>query len=165
MEGKIIDAGTFAQVRSHRVEQPEAPETFGAYAKKSEKSAGVIGLMDMMVKELESDMKDGEYEEKTSQKDYAELMEESQASRAQASKSITDKTVTKAQMEGKLDAAKTTKTQSDEELALVQKMIGDLHVSCDFLLQNYDLRAEARTNETESLKTAKAILSGANFGF
>merc|ERR1719213_771991 len=170
MEEKIIEAGTFVQVRSHDEDEsgvapPPPPETFGAYEKKGEKSAGVIGLMDMMVKELESDMKDGEYEEKTSQTDYAKLMEESQASRTQASKSIVDKTVTKADMEGKLDAAKTTKTQSDEELALVQKMIGDLHVSCDFLLQNYDLRAEARTNEIESLKTAKAILSGANFGF
>jgi len=41
--------------------------------------------------------------------------------------------------------------------------LGDLHVQCDFLLQNYDLRQEARTNEVESLKNAKAILSGANF--
>merc|ERR1719217_427095 len=121
MEEKIMQAGSFAEVRSHRsrsdedlesdVAPPQAPETFGAYEKKSGKSAGVMGLMDMMVQELEGDMKDGEYEEKTSQKDYAELMEESQANRAQASKSITDKTVTKAEIEGKLDAAKTTKTQ------------------------------------------------------
>merc|ERR1719387_2264345 len=56
MEEKIIDAGSFAQVRSHSddefgVAPPPPPETFGAYEKKGEKSAGVIGLMDMMVKE------------------------------------------------------------------------------------------------------------------
>merc|ERR1719428_842162 len=70
MEEKIMQAGSFAQVRSHSddefgVAPPPPPETFGAYEKKGEKSAGVIGLMDMMVKELESDMKDAEYEEKT----------------------------------------------------------------------------------------------------
>merc|ERR1719321_1191919 len=59
MEEKIIDAGTFVQIKSHDEEDsdvapPQAPETFGAY-KKSEKSAGVLGLMDMMVREIETD--------------------------------------------------------------------------------------------------------------
>merc|ERR1719238_1937487 len=94
MEEKIIDAGSFAQVRSHSdddlsVAPPPPPETFGAYEKSGEKSAGVMGLMDMMVKELETDMKDGEYEEKTSQADYSKLMENSQATRAADTKAIT----------------------------------------------------------------------------
>merc|ERR1719248_223049 len=105
MEGKIIDAGTFAQVRSHSfalLSQPEAPETFGAYEKKGEKSAGVIGLMDMMVKELEGDIKDGEYEEKTAQSDYQKLMSDSQATRAAKTKGITSGEVSKAEIETKL---------------------------------------------------------------
>jgi len=164
MEQKIIDAGTFVQIRSHFT-QPEAPETFGAYEKKSEKSGGVLALMDQMVKELESDVKDAEYEEKTSQKDYSELMTDSSASRAAALKSITAQTASKAETEAKLVNAKETKTQTETDLSLAQTTIADLHVSCDFLIQNYDLRKEARTNEQESLKNAKAILSGANFGF
>merc|ERR1719160_1213763 len=100
MEEKIIIAGTFAQIHAHREDgdaaPPPPPETFSGDYQKSEKSAGVLGLMDMMVKELESDSKDAGYEEKTSQKDYAALMEDSQASRAQDSKSIIDKTASKA---------------------------------------------------------------------
>jgi len=49
------------------------------------------------------------------------------------------------------------------DLDLIATATGDLHVQCDFLLQNFDLRKEARTNEVESLKNAKAILSGADF--
>merc|ERR1719238_2118131 len=91
MEEKIIDAGSFAQVRSHSdddldVAPPPPPETFGAYEKKGEKSAGVMGLMDMMVKELESDMKNGAYEEKTAQADYAKLMAASRATRTGSTK-------------------------------------------------------------------------------
>merc|ERR1719217_1044316 len=91
MEEKIIDAGTFVQIRAHDEEDsddalPVAPEAPSALYQKSEKSAGVIGLMDMMVKEIDTDMKDAAYEEKTSQADYAELMEESQATRAANSK-------------------------------------------------------------------------------
>merc|ERR1719305_925203 len=102
MEQKIIDAGTFVQVKIHDnedvapLDMPDAPG--GAY-QKSEKSAGVIGLMDMMVREIETDMKDAAYEEKTSQSDYAKLMEESQASRAANSKAIVTKTASKAEVE------------------------------------------------------------------
>jgi hypothetical protein len=166
MEEKIIDAGTFAQVHSHtfkKVVQPEMPEAVFAGYQKSEKSAGVIGLMDMMMKEIETDMKDAAYEEKTSQSDYAKLMSESEATRQANSKAIVTKTASKAEMEAKLETAKEQHTAVMTDLDLIGTTLGDLHMQCDFLLQNYDLRKEARTNEVESLKTAKAILSGADF--
>merc|ERR1719380_244172 len=119
--------------------------------------------MDMMVREIETDMKDSAYEEKTSQADYAKLMSESEDTRAANSKSIVTKAASKATLEGKLEAEKETLTATNTDLDLIAATLGDLHMQCDFLLQNYDLRKEARTNEVESLKTAKAILSGANF--
>merc|ERR1719387_2507423 len=169
MEEKIVDAGSYSfaqrRVSSHRVAQPEAPETFGAYEKKSEKSGGVMALMDMIVKEMTSEMKEAEYEEKTGQKEYGELMAESQATRAQDTKSITDKEVSKANLEGKLTTAKENKALTVEKLEQVNNYEQDLHVSCDFIMENFDMRKEARTNEIESLKNAKAVLAGANFGF
>merc|ERR1719213_699596 len=119
MEGKIIDAGTFAQVQAHRssadVAPPPPPETFGAYEKKGEKSAGVIGLIDMMVKELESDMKDGEYEEKTAQSDYQKLMSDSEAMRSANVKSITSKTASKVEIEAKLGDLKEQATATAKD--------------------------------------------------
>merc|ERR1719482_2287558 len=94
MEEKIIDAGTFVQIKAH--DEDDSDDSFGNQYKKSEKSAGVIGLMDMMVKEIETDMKDAAYEEKTSASDYAKLMEESEATRAANSKGIVTKTSSKA---------------------------------------------------------------------
>merc|ERR1719152_224104 len=168
MEEKIIKAGTFVQIKAHDEEDsdvapPQAPDTFEGGYKKSEKSAGVIGLMDMMVREIETDMKDAEYEEKTSQSDYAKLMSESEETRAANSKAIVTKTASKAETEAKLEAAKEALAGVNTDLDLIAATLGDLHMQCDFLLQNYDLRKEARANEVESLKTAKAILSGANF--
>merc|ERR1719335_1733677 len=147
MEEKIIIAGTFAQVRSHDdldVAPPPPPETFGAYEKKSGKSAGVIGLMDMMVQDLSDDMKDAEYEEKTSQADYQKLMSSSEETRAANTKAITSKNASKAQMEGKLQDMKGVDSATAEDLSLISTTIQDLHAACDFLLQNYDLRKEAR---------------------
>merc|ERR1719164_85095 len=125
MEEKIIKAGTFAQISSHRskdeedvapLEMPDAPG--GAY-QKSEKSAGVIGLMDMMIKEIETDMKDAEYEEKTSQADYGKLMKESEETRTANSKSIVTKTASKAEVEAKLETAKEAKTAVEKDLSLI----------------------------------------------
>jgi hypothetical protein len=170
MEDKIMQAGSFAQIRAHAKDEedsdvapPVAPEAPGGEYKKSEKSAGVIGLMDMMVREIETDMKDAEYEEKTAQSDYGKLMAESEETRAANSKGITTKAAAKAELEGKLEAEKGMLADTDEDISLIGTALSDLHAQCDFLLQNYDLRKEARTNEIESLKNAKAILSGADF--
>merc|ERR1719420_758905 len=144
---------------------PPPPETFSGEVKKNEKSAGVMGLMDEMVKELEMDVKDAEYEEKTAAKDYGELMSDSQASRAGDSKAIVDKEAAKAESETKLMATKEARAGAAEDVKLTATTIQDLHATCDFIMENYDLRKEARANEMDSLKNAKAVLSGANFGF
>jgi len=166
-EEKIMQAGSFIQV--HRdssmadVAPPPAPETFSGPLQKNEKSSGVIGLMDNIIKDLGNDMKDAEYEEKTAQKDYAELMGDSQETRAQDSKSLTGKKGTKSEVEGALITSKENRASTSQDIKLVANVIQDLHASCDFIMQNHDLRQEARGNEVEGLKNAKAVLLGANF--
>jgi len=41
--------------------------------------------------------------------------------------------------------------------------IKDLHLECDWLLANFQARKDARAGEVESLKNAKAVLSGADY--
>merc|ERR1719261_1819807 len=143
-----------------------APETFsGIQQPKREKSTGVLALMDMMQKDLQSDMADAEADEKAAQKDYEDLMTESAASRAQSAKSITDKEASKAELETKLQETKESKALTTETLEDISLTVNHLHTSCDFIMENYDTRKEARTNESESLKSSKAVLSGANLGF
>merc|ERR1719231_2224784 len=93
----IANVAFFAEINAHhsRVAPPEAPEGLGSYEKKTEKSGGVMALMDMIVKDLDAELSDLEHEEGTAQKDYVDLMGDAQASRAQASKSITDKEAAK----------------------------------------------------------------------
>jgi len=162
MEEKIIEAGTFAQIRMH-VAPPPAPEMPSGPLQKNAKSAGVIGMMDTIIKDLGDDMKDMEYEEKTAQKDYAELMADSQETRAGDSKALTGKTATKAEVETELMTTKEIRSATATDLKQIATVIADLHAACDFIMQNFDLRKEARTNEIEGLKNAKAVLSGANF--
>merc|ERR1719335_1326432 len=159
----IANLASFAQIAAHRhrVPEPEAPEGLGGYEKKTQKSGGVMALMDMIVKDLDASLSDTEHEESTAQKDYVEIMADSQASRATATKGITDKEAAKSELNAKKVAAKEKEVGDFKDLDIIHKYVVELHGSCDFILENYGIRKEARKAEVESLKNAKAILSGA----
>merc|ERR1719359_1193035 len=108
-------------------------------------------------------MTTAENDEKTGQKDYERLMGNSQASREQNVEGITDKEAAKADMDVKVEQAKTKEGSQQTALGNVKQYIVTLHTQCDFLVQNYDLRKAARSNELDSLANAKAVLSGADF--
>merc|ERR1719313_943656 len=142
---------------------PPPPETFGAYQKKDGKSNGVMALMDGMVSDLKTDLTDAKHAEETAQRDYENLMSASQKTRTANAKSITEKEGAKAGWQEKIETAKEDQASTKDALLKLGEYITGLHGSCDFLVENYDLRKEARTNEIEGLKNAKAVLSGANF--
>jgi len=159
------EAASLIQISKHtaKVAPPVAPETWGAYQPAGGKSGGVMALMDMLVQELKSDMQAAKHDEETAQRDYDNLMAESRTTRQQNSKSIVDKEATKSELEAKLEEAKENQALTADELNNINQYLSEVHNSCDFLLQNYDLRREARHNEIESLKNAKAVLMGAKF--
>jgi chromosome segregation ATPase len=167
-KGGIAQTGiaVFAQIRAASNDQvvpPPPPETFGAYQKKEGKSNGVIALMDMMIKDLKTDHTDSEHAEETAQKDYETLMSTSQQSREKMASSITGKESSSADWQEKIENAKTDQASTTDALAKLNELIAGLHADCDFLVANFDARKEARTNEVEGLKNAKAVLSGASF--
>merc|ERR1719197_1368943 len=154
----------FAQVRAaSNAAPPPPPETFGAYTKKTGKSNGVIKLMDMMIGDVKTDLTESEHAEEMAQKDYENLMASSQKTRATNAESITEKESASSEWMEKIENAKTDQASTTEALAKVKEYIAGLHSSCDFLVENYDARKEARTNEIEGLKNAKSVLAGANF--
>merc|ERR1719163_1770560 len=161
-----LGGASFAQIVSHRghrahIAQPEMPTGLGSYEKKGQKSGGVMALMDQITRDLDASLMDGEHEESTAQKDYVELMADSQESRTQMTKSIMDKQATKAEISTKKAQAKEKEMGDLKDLEIIAKYVVELHGSCDFILENFDIRKEARTAEVESLKQAKAILAGA----
>jgi hypothetical protein len=153
----------FVQVR---MSQPAAPATWeGSYNNKDQKSGSIMALMDKLAGELKTDVKEAEFEEKESQKDYEELLAEAQKTRADDVKSISDKSAAKADLEVSLTETKRTHSLKTTALAEVGQYIADLHKQCDFVIATFEERREARTNEVEGLKKAKAVLSGADYSF
>jgi peptidoglycan hydrolase CwlO-like protein len=154
-------AKSFAQRSS--VAPPPPPETFGAYSKKGEESTGVIAMMDMMVADLDKEITEIETEEKENQAEYEKMIADSAAKRSNDSKSIADKESAKADLEGTLVATKEEKSSKTREAMATAKFLSETHGDCDWLLSNFETRKQARTGEIDSLKKAKAVLSGADF--
>merc|ERR1719248_394712 len=90
-------------------------------------------------------------------------MKDAAEKRATDSKSLADKGRAKAELEADLEANTDEKAATEKSLMATLEHIQSLHAECDWLLQYYQVRKEARAGEVESLKTAKSVLSGADF--
>jgi hypothetical protein len=142
---------------------PPPPETPGAYKKKGEESGGVIAMMDMMKADVEKETQEIEFQEKDAQSEYEEMTLDASEKRAANLKSIAEKTGVKAELEAQLIAAKDDKLAAGKELMGTKQYLAEVHDDCDWLLEKYDMRKEARANEVEALKKAKAVLAGADY--
>merc|ERR1719158_386999 len=76
---------------------------------------------------------------------------------------IVHKSEVKAKAEADLVQAKDDNEAVLLELEQLGNYKAELHGSCDFIVKNFEIRQQARDEEIEALKQAKAILSGANF--
>merc|ERR1719265_1583162 len=73
------------------------------------------------------------------------------------------KEAAKADTEAALTKASTEKTATTAEHMAKLEEISALHGECDWLVANFETRKEARAGEIDSLKKAKAVLSGADY--
>jgi len=158
----MVDISEHRQLDTDKPAPP--PETFGAYEKKDGEASGAIAMIDLLVKDLTHEMTEAETDEKNSHAEYEQMTKDSAAKRAEDAKSLTEKIATKAELEGDFQRHGEAKVSANKELAATAEYQGSLHAECDWLMQHYDVRSEARTTEIDSLTNAKAILSGADFG-
>jgi hypothetical protein len=151
-----VEVTSFLQVRR---EIPSFLET----KRESTQANNVIAMMDALSADLEKETAVAKSEEMNAQADYEKFMADSKQKRIDDSALIEDKEAAKA------DALGVQQTHEDNMEAALEKLKGSnnqlkvLHKDCDWLLSNYDTRTQARADEVDALKKAKAVLSGADF--
>jgi len=164
--GGIAGTGVtvLATISAHQnVAPPPAPERPGAFKKKTEESNGVIAMLDALIGDLDKEMTVAETEEKDAQADYEKMTSDAAEKRATDTKAISEKEGGKADMEAALGKHTEELKSSKKEVLATIEVIQATHGECDWLLQNYDMRKEARTNEIDALTKAKSVLSGADY--
>jgi len=149
--------------RQHKAAPAPPPATWKAYATKSGENTGVIAMIDLLIGDLDKEMTEAETDEKNSQADYEQMMKDSAAKRTTDSKALTEKSSAKADTEAELQSQAEYKADKAKEHMATMKYISSLHAECDWLLQYFDARKEARAGEVDSLRKAKAVLSGADY--
>jgi len=169
---KAIDR--MAQVYAMLQRQPGAPHTQTsatktdpgngpAKFKKYEENAGgkrILAMLDEVKQDSVTMENDAIASEEDAQAAYENFMKDSNKFIIKASQGISDMTEAKATAESDLVMANTDLKGTMGELFALHEESGDLHKSCDFLLNNFELRQKARSAEMDALNEAKNILSG-----
>merc|ERR1719277_1118778 len=106
-------------------------------------------MIDMFIKDMVLEMTEAKAEEEAAQKEYEQP--------------IADKEQVLADTEVQFEKFKAAGLAAFKELQATLEYISALHADCDWLLQNFKIRKEARAGEAEALKNAKAVLSGASY--
>merc|ERR1712226_1051062 len=106
-------------------------------------------MIDLLVADLDKEMTVATQEEKDAQADYEQMTKDAAAKRAEDSKSLSDKEAMKADTEAQLQAHEDDKAASSSELAATLLVIAATHSECDWLIQYYEMRKEARDGELD----------------
>eukprot|EP00448_Togula_jolla_P006774 CAMPEP_0170610630 /NCGR_PEP_ID=MMETSP0224-20130122/22762_1 /TAXON_ID=285029 /ORGANISM="Togula jolla, Strain CCCM 725" /LENGTH=767 /DNA_ID=CAMNT_0010936019 /DNA_START=35 /DNA_END=2338 /DNA_ORIENTATION=+ len=144
--------------RSSRISQTP-PKKFTEY-KKNSGSSTVMGLLEQIVedsKKLETEATQGE---KDAQAAYESFVKSSNAVIADLQQAITQKSKGVATATMDSEETKSDHTGVVGELESLEEYRADLHLQCDFLVKNFDIRQSARLEEMQAIQDAKAILSG-----
>merc|ERR1719387_20051 len=123
-----------------------------------------MALIETLVQDCKSQMQEAKHDEEEAQRNYEALMSQSQAAREAKATAIADKETERVRLLEVLGEAKEEKAGDTDELKAVVDNLAALHETCDFLVENFDFRKKARSDELDGLKQGLAVLSGASFG-
>lgn len=146
-----------AQLSKHGFAAPPATVE-GDY--QTQQSYGVLSMMDTLKSDIEQEMALAKMDEGSAQKKYEETLADAAKKREADLTLIAEKSKNKADLEMDLDEDKAASAGKKKEAVATADFVKNLHTECDSLLQNFALRAEARSDEKENLVRAKTVLSG-----
>merc|ERR1719409_923624 len=136
---------------------PPPPQGFSEY-KSNEGAGSVMTMIEGIIKDasdLEAEAVKGEQD---AQSGYESFVAESFASIEAAQRAVTNKIQEKATAETAKVAAEGDKADADSTAEALSKTKADLHLSCDFVMENFDAREAARKSEIEGLQSTMAAL-------
>lgn len=140
---------------------PPAPEGFEKYEDHASASTA-IGMLQSILDDAAALEGEARAAEEDAQYTYETFTKDTNAAIEANLRSIVDSTAAKANAEGMLAETKQGTSSVTKELEYLASYKSQLHTSCDFVMDNFEIRQTARDEEVEALRQAKAILSGAS---
>jgi len=147
---------SFIQVGS---KGPPPPPGFKDYSQ-NKGGGGAVGLLEQILGDAKVMEAEAIKDEQNAQQNYEKAIKDTNDSIASKQAAIVNKSQDKASAEQDLNNAKNDLGDQVAELTSLDNTKNDLKLQCDFLLKNFEVRQQARDEEVEALRQAKAILSG-----
>jgi hypothetical protein len=132
------------------------PPAAGKKYEESGMSGGVMQLLEKIIQDAEIADKEAVTAEQNSQEAYAEFVANTNAMLDDYQKSIASKTEAKDKATSDLLVTKQDITAVETTLQDLADINKALHLNCDYLLKNYNIRQTARDEEIEAIQEAKA---------
>jgi outer membrane murein-binding lipoprotein Lpp len=142
---------------------PPPPAGFKSYENNAG-GGGVVAMITQIVNDAKAMEAEAIHDEEDSQAAYESFVKETNTSIEEANKNIVNKSNSKATAETDKASEEQSLADTVTELEQLSNAKADLHKACDFTLKNFDITQEARDQEVEALRQAKAILSGSDLG-
>lgn len=131
---------------------------------KYEQNKAAVGVLEMLEKVLQDSHKAQQQavqEEQASEDAYAELVANTNSMLDALAASVNEKTELQAKAKADLLDARQDLVSANEAMEELHEAGKALHMQCDFILRNYDVRQTARQEEIEAIQQAIGILNGA----
>lgn len=167
LEAFYASGAELVQVNVHRQQQEPGAASLPPPPKPSDyqKSAAAGGALQLMQKIItDAQVVEAELEatEQNAQAAYGALVKDMAASIQANRDAIAEKEAAVAAAEGEKSATEESQLANEAQIATFGDLLGARHADCDWLLKYFDVRQQARQEEMDAIKAAKAILSGAD---
>jgi len=159
---KFYDENTFLQEPEFDVSEDQAPDfQLSDKGNRKQQSKGIIGLMTILIEDLETEVKNGQESEDASQSAFEDSLEAAKG----VLQALKDKKTNLIQQIAGHDSSKTDeeddKKSNNQDLDDRNAYKADIKPDCDFVTTTFTARANRRAAEMNGLVEAKAFLSGA----
>jgi len=138
------------------------PPGFGGGYQKNAGATGVMMMIEGIIKEAQTVEKEATAAEQEAQAAYEEFVTNTNEGVDALNRGLAEKADAKAKADGDMAANSADLKANLADLNELHDYNGELHVSCDFTIKNFEVRQTSRAREIEALQQAKAVLSGAN---
>lgn len=142
--------------------QQQTPPVPQAEYSKSNSAPGVMEMIEKLIYDSRELMSNSKSAENAAQVAYETTIADSNAEIRALQQEVVSKT------QAKVEAEKDKRQAEDDLASIIKELEGlakynaELHIECDYILKNFDLRQQGRREEIVALQQAKQILNGAD---
>jgi len=151
----------FIQEPEFESDQWQAPDaTFSGGGQRKNQKAGIVGIMEMIIEDLESEIKDGIKDEVAAQGEFEKNVDAAKHLISELQEKKDNLEEDKAAQEEKKSDEEKTMEANKEDLQINEEYKQKITPDCDWMLNSFEERKEKRLAEMNGLVTAKEYLAG-----